>query len=169
VGNDASFPRDLSRIISPSLDTQATKRLAALLAVEKQYCLHSLTHSLSLSLSHTYTHTHTHLHAQARARDASKGKVWHEVLRKPSVAADALYKLYTTQRNNFLEKKMYKNFLFCNRERVLFLPLQWYGRAVLVIQGNSPVMSVEVIELQASELYSSLSLIQGNDNTNSQG
>ena len=64
---------------------------------------------------------------------------------------------------------MYKNFLFCNRERVLFLPLQWYGGAVLVIQGNSPVMSVEVIELQASELYSSLSLIQGNDNTNSQG
>jgi len=55
-----------------------------------------------------------------------------------SLLANSLYPLYKTQ-SNILLKKDYKISLFFNIERESFLPLQWYGGAIIAIPANSPL------------------------------
>ena len=72
-GYAASFPHDLSRILCYEPHTLEERETIRKNTVEKQHCL------LSVSLPHSHD---------------SNGKVWQQILRKPSLMAEVLYKLH---------------------------------------------------------------------------
>jgi hypothetical protein len=82
--------------------------------------------SLSLSLSHKHKH-----------KRASNGKVWQEILRNPSLAADAQQKLYVTLSNNLGEKVQVSS-LFLRKEVISSILVVW--RQITSHTGELPTV-----------------------------